>query len=91
MKYQKWLDKNIDDLKDKKIIVTGASSGIGLYEAMYFAYKGAHVIMACRNVSKANKVKEDILKDIRELLRAQANQNTEKVEEKQNTTAENNE
>ena len=64
MKYQKWLDKNIDDLKDKKIIVTGASSGIGLYEAMYFAYKGAHVIMACRNVSKANKVKEDILKEV---------------------------
>ena len=34
---------------------------------------------------------EDILKDIRELLRVQANKNTEKVEEKQNTTSENNE
>lgn len=64
MKYQKWLDENIDDLKDKTIIVTGASSGIGLYEAMYFAYKGATVIMACRNVNKANNVKEEILKEV---------------------------
>lgn len=64
MRYQKWLDKNIDNLKDKVIIVTGSSSGIGKYEAMYFAYKNATVIMACRNINKANKVKEEILKEV---------------------------
>lgn len=64
MKYQNWLDKNIDDLSNKTIIVTGASSGIGYYEAMYFAYKGATVILACRNLKKANKTKEDILSEV---------------------------
>lgn len=65
MRYQKWLDKNIDDLNDKIAIVTGASSGIGKYEAMYLAYKNATVIMACRNLNKANKVKEEILKEVK--------------------------
>lgn len=64
MKYQKWLDKNIDDLSNKTIIVTGASSGIGKYEAMYFAYKNATVILACRNINKANNVKNEIIKEI---------------------------
>ncbi len=64
MKYQSWLDKNIDDLSDKTIIVSGANNGIGKYEAMYFAYKGATVIMACRNLEKANKAKEEILNEV---------------------------
>ena len=29
MKHQKWVDKNIDNLEGKVIIVTGSSSGIG--------------------------------------------------------------
>ena len=55
MKYQKWLDENIDDLNNKVIIVTGANSGIGYYSTLCFLYKGAKVIMACRNLEKANK------------------------------------
>ena len=47
-----------------KALVTGASSGIGKYATMYFAYKGAKVIMACRNIKKAESVKEEILKEI---------------------------
>ena len=64
MKYQKWLDKNIDDLNDKTIIVTGANSGIGYYSTLCFLYKGAKVIMACRNLDKANKAKESLLKEL---------------------------
>ena len=64
MKYQKWLDKNIDDLNDKTIIVTGANSGIGYYSTLCFLYKGAKVIMACRNLEKANKAKESLLKEL---------------------------
>lgn len=66
MKYQKWLDKNIDDLNGKTIIVTGANSGIGYYSTLCFLYKGAHVIMACRNLDKANKAKENLLKEIKD-------------------------
>lgn len=64
MKYQKWLDKNIDDLTNKTIIVTGANSGIGYYSTLCFLYKGANVIMACRNLDKANKAKESLLKEL---------------------------
>ena len=62
MKYKKWLDENICDLTNKNIIVTGANSGIGFYTTLCLVYKGANVIMACRNLNKANKAKEDILK-----------------------------
>ena len=62
MKYKKWLDENISDLSNKNIIITGANSGIGFYTTLCLVYKGANVIMACRNLNKANKAKEDILK-----------------------------
>ncbi|VEP14639.1 Light-dependent protochlorophyllide reductase [Hyella patelloides LEGE 07179] len=43
----------------KTVIVTGASSGVGLYAAKSLADKGWHVVMACRNLEKtANAVKE---------------------------------
>lgn len=47
---------SLDDLPaqtGKHIIITGASSGIGLACARMLALKGAHVVMACRDLSKA--------------------------------------
>ena len=35
------------------VIITGASSGVGLYGAAALAHRGWHVIMACRDVAKA--------------------------------------
>lgn len=40
------------DFKDKVIIVTGASSGIGLASARQFGALGANVVMAARSVEK---------------------------------------
>ena len=34
-------------------IVTGASSGVGLYATLALVSRGWHVVMACRNVAKA--------------------------------------
>lgn len=53
----------LDDVPDqtgKNIIVTGASSGIGLATAKMLAAKGGHVIMACRNMDKAQPLADEI-------------------------------
>jgi protochlorophyllide reductase len=35
------------------VIVTGASSGVGLYAARALTQRGRHVVMACRDLAKA--------------------------------------
>jgi len=49
-------------LEDKVAIVTGASAGIGKVTAMDLAKRKAKVILACRNVAKAQKVADEIIK-----------------------------
>ena len=48
--------------KDKVIIVTGASSGIGLASATRFVSLGAKVVLAARSLDKLEKVAEEINK-----------------------------
>jgi protochlorophyllide reductase len=47
------------------VIITGASSGVGLYTAKAMANKGWHVVMACRDLAKAQTAAQSvgILKD----------------------------
>ena len=56
----RYLDK-IQDLTNKLVVVTGANSGIGFETTLALARKHASVIMACRNLTKANQAKEKIL------------------------------
>ncbi|MHA1212647.1 MAG: oxidoreductase [Candidatus Heimdallarchaeota archaeon] len=63
---KKWTTKNIPDLTEKVIIVTGANSGLGFEDAKEFARKGAKIILACRNLDKANKALIKILAKIPE-------------------------
>jgi NAD(P)-dependent dehydrogenase (short-subunit alcohol dehydrogenase family) len=55
-----WTPDNIPDLSGKTILVTGGNSGIGYEAARVFARKGAHVVLACRDVQKAHAARDAI-------------------------------
>src|SRR5699024_10402187 len=58
-----WTKQNIPDQKGKTIIVTGANVGIGFETALALYEAGANVLLACRNLKKA----EYTLAKLREL------------------------
>ncbi|MNO19053.1 2,5-dichloro-2,5-cyclohexadiene-1,4-diol dehydrogenase [compost metagenome] len=47
-----WTKDNMPDLSEKVVIITGASSGLGLETAKAMAEKNATVILAVRNMEK---------------------------------------
>ncbi len=42
------------------VVITGASSGVGLYAAKALAKRGWHVVMACRDLPKAERVAQEV-------------------------------
>ena len=62
----KKIDKYISSLhliEGKTVIVTGANSGLGFEISKVALIKGARVIMCCRNLERANKAKEQLIKE----------------------------
>lgn len=45
-------------MKDKVVVITGASSGIGKALALEFAQRNATIVLAARNIEKLNKLME---------------------------------
>ncbi|MEM9978255.1 MAG: SDR family NAD(P)-dependent oxidoreductase, partial [Cyanobacteria bacterium P01_D01_bin.2] len=50
----------MDPSQQSTAVVTGASSGVGLYAAKALADRGWHVVMACRNLPKTEKVAKEV-------------------------------
>ncbi|XP_072387738.1 retinol dehydrogenase 14 isoform X2 [Diabrotica undecimpunctata] len=50
-------------MEGKTVIVTGATGGIGKETARELAKRGAKVIIACRNVESAKKVRDELAED----------------------------
>src|SRR5258708_21663303 len=46
---EKWKAADIPSLTGKRVIITGANSGIGYHAALKLARKGAQVVLACRD------------------------------------------
>lgn len=51
-----------DSLAQKNIVITGANSGIGYALSEELLYLGANIVMACRNLKKAEVAKTSLLK-----------------------------
>ena len=63
-KTKKWLSKNAPvSLEGKTVLITGANSGIGFKETELMLYLGARVIMACRNLKKAEAARHALLQE----------------------------
>ena len=60
MSKENWNSNNIPDLKGKVVIVTGATSGLGKEATKILAQKNATVIMAVRNIKKAEAVIQEM-------------------------------
>jgi NAD(P)-dependent dehydrogenase (short-subunit alcohol dehydrogenase family) len=60
MSKHNWSAEQLPDQQGRLAIVTGANSGIGFETARVLAEKRATVIMACRNLDKANPKADEI-------------------------------
>src|SRR5262245_31727477 len=59
-----WTANDMPDQTGHIVIITGANSGVGYESAVALARKGAHVMMACRSLEKAERARQDLLKRV---------------------------
>lgn len=55
-----WTKENISNQEGRVALITGANIGIGFETALALYEKGAHVVLACRDINKANEAAEKI-------------------------------
>ena len=63
MSTSRWTSTDLPDLADRVVVVTGASSGLGLQTTRALAGAGAHVVLAVRNLEKGKAASEQISGD----------------------------
>ncbi|MDQ2781954.1 MAG: SDR family NAD(P)-dependent oxidoreductase, partial [Actinomycetota bacterium] len=55
-----WSSSETPDQSGRTFVITGSNSGIGLEAAKVLSRKGAHVVMACRNLEKAQQARAEV-------------------------------
>jgi NAD(P)-dependent dehydrogenase (short-subunit alcohol dehydrogenase family) len=61
-----WTENDIPDLTDRVAVVTGGNGGLGLATTRALAAAGATVVMAARNLDKADRARAEVLDDHRD-------------------------
>src|SRR4051812_20940432 len=56
-----WTARDMTDQSGRVVVITGANSGVGYESAVSLAGKGAHVVMACRSMDKAERARRELL------------------------------
>jgi NAD(P)-dependent dehydrogenase (short-subunit alcohol dehydrogenase family) len=59
-----WTVDDIPDQTGRTALVTGANSGLGLHTSIALARRGARVLMACRNPTKASAALDRVRSDV---------------------------
>lgn len=66
--YSYVMGREIEYFKDKVIVITGASSGIGLAAARMFASYGARLSLAARSIEKLQQYASEMSADVADIL-----------------------
>ena len=61
MNLNKWINKNCPSMTGKRVVVTGATGGLGKELCFLLARLDANITLACRNLSLATELKTNIL------------------------------
>ena len=61
MSIDRWLKSNSESLKGKRVVITGATGGLGREICFILARLEADITLACRNEKLANNLKFEIL------------------------------
>lgn len=57
---QRWTPRSLGEQTGRTVVITGSNSGIGLEAARELVARGAHVVMACRDTTRAEAARRTL-------------------------------
>lgn len=56
----RWTERDIPDLSGRTVLITGASSGLGLHSAKVLSARGAHILLGCRSRERGEQARRAV-------------------------------